>query len=61
MDEDGFFHGELGGKRGLVPSNFLREIEPHETRHAFTPDNAKEYGNQQTMLYSFQFLIQFQI
>ncbi len=23
MDEDGFFIGELGNKRGLVPSNFL--------------------------------------
>ncbi|XP_055328435.1 RIMS-binding protein 2-like isoform X2 [Paramacrobiotus metropolitanus] len=25
MDEDGFFEGELNGKRGLVPSNFLRD------------------------------------
>ena len=25
MDEDGFFMGELHGRRGLVPSNFLTE------------------------------------
>ena len=25
MDEDGFYSGELGGVRGLVPSNFLQE------------------------------------
>ena len=25
MDEDGFFSGELGGVRGLVPSNFLQD------------------------------------
>lgn len=27
MDEDGFYIGELNGKRGLVPSNFLQPIE----------------------------------
>ena len=26
MDDDGFFMGELGGRRGLVPSNFLTDI-----------------------------------
>ena len=26
MDEDGFYFGELNGKRGLVPSNFLQHI-----------------------------------
>ena len=26
MDDDGFFMGELNGKRGLVPSNFLTDI-----------------------------------
>ena len=25
MDEDGFYSGELGGVRGLVPSNFLQD------------------------------------
>lgn len=25
MDEDGFYEGELNGKRGLVPSNYLRD------------------------------------
>jgi len=28
MDDDGFFMGELGGRRGLVPSNFLTDIPP---------------------------------
>ena len=28
MDEDGFFYGEHNGKRGLVPSNFLKEAPP---------------------------------
>lgn len=27
MDEDGFYIGELNGKRGLVPSNFLQPID----------------------------------
>jgi hypothetical protein len=27
MDEDGFYLGELNGKRGLVPSNFLQPIQ----------------------------------
>ena len=26
MDDDGFFMGELKGKRGLVPSNFLTDV-----------------------------------
>lgn len=25
MDDDGFYMGELGGHRGLVPSNFLQD------------------------------------
>lgn len=25
MDEDGFYEGELNGRRGLVPSNYLRD------------------------------------
>ncbi|XP_035213152.1 RIMS-binding protein 2-like isoform X2 [Stegodyphus dumicola] len=36
VDEDGFYMGELNGVKGLVPSNFLREmpIEEDEKRHA---------------------------
>ena len=26
MDDDGFFVGELNGRRGLVPSNFLTDV-----------------------------------
>merc|ERR1719186_716458 len=26
MDDDGFYMGEIGGRRGLVPSNFLTDI-----------------------------------
>lgn len=29
MDEDGFFMGEINGKRGLVPSNFLQPFDPN--------------------------------
>lgn len=25
MDDDGFYMGEMNGRRGLVPSNFLQE------------------------------------
>ena len=25
MDEDGFYLGEINGRRGLVPSNFLQD------------------------------------
>merc|ERR1719266_1730256 len=28
MDDDGFFMAELGGRRGLVPSNFLTDLPP---------------------------------
>ena len=28
MDDDGFFMGELNGRRGLVPSNFLTDVPP---------------------------------
>jgi len=28
MDDDGFYMGELSGRRGLVPSNFLTDIPP---------------------------------
>ena len=28
MDDDGFYMGELGGMRGLVPSNFLTDLPP---------------------------------
>ncbi len=27
-DEDGFYIGEIGGRRGLVPSNFLQDRPP---------------------------------
>lgn len=27
MDEDGFYLGELNGRRGLVPSNFLEPMQ----------------------------------
>lgn len=30
MDEDGFYMGELDGIRGLVPSNFLQDADPHQ-------------------------------
>ena len=28
MDDDGFFMGEINGRRGLVPSNFLTDVPP---------------------------------
>ena len=28
MDDDGFYMGELNGRRGLVPSNFLTDVPP---------------------------------
>ena len=35
MDDDGFFMGELGGRRGLVPSNFLTDLPPgYRAAHA---------------------------
>ena len=30
MDEDGFFMGELNNQRGLVPGNFIRELQPDQ-------------------------------
>eukprot|EP00057_Strongylocentrotus_purpuratus_P021727 XP_011676201.1 PREDICTED: RIMS-binding protein 2 isoform X5 [Strongylocentrotus purpuratus] len=40
MDDDGFFVGELRGKRGLVPSNFLEEvsdIDSSTTSRSYSP------------------------
>lgn len=36
MDDDGFYYGELAGRRGLVPSNFLQEAggPPAPGRHS---------------------------
>lgn len=31
MDEDGFYMGELNGRRGLVPSNYL---QPYSSKHS---------------------------
>ncbi|XP_078681947.1 RIMS-binding protein 2-like isoform X1 [Branchiostoma floridae x Branchiostoma belcheri] len=39
MDEDGFFMGEMGGRRGLVPSNFLEDL---------SSDQADNYAPQPT-------------
>ena len=33
MDDDGFYMGEIDGVRGLVPSNFLQEVEEYEDGH----------------------------
>jgi hypothetical protein len=35
MDDDGFFMGELHGRRGLVPSNFLTDVPTSYMRAAF--------------------------
>lgn len=32
MDEDGFYLGELNGKRGLVPSNFLQPLHDQDNQ-----------------------------
>jgi hypothetical protein len=34
MDDDGFYMGELNGRRGLVPSNFLKPIDPNKEKYA---------------------------
>jgi hypothetical protein len=35
MDDDGFFMGELNGRRGLVPSNFLTDVPASYKRAAY--------------------------
>lgn len=35
MDDDGFYLGELNGRRGLVPSNFLEPIQTSEQDHSY--------------------------
>ena len=41
--EDGFYFGELNGKKGLVPSNFVTETDSHtmETIRGPTPDKPR--------------------
>ncbi len=42
MDEDGFYLGELNGKRGLVPSNFLQPIQnqnDQEQHHSYNQND----------------------
>ncbi|XP_041456738.1 RIMS-binding protein 2-like isoform X2 [Lytechinus variegatus] len=51
MDEDGFFMGELRGKRGLVPSNFLEEvsdIDSSTTSHSYSPAFNRNKENKQS-------------
>jgi len=28
--QDGFFHGEMAGKRGLVPACFVQDVSPEK-------------------------------
>jgi len=37
VDFDGFYRGELDGRRGLVPSNFLRTAPPPDDRRPAGP------------------------
>ena len=46
MDDDGFFMGELGGRRGLVPSNFLTDLPPGYRAHAQTGQGPRVLGQQ---------------
>ena len=48
MDDDGFFMGELNGRRGLVPSNFLTDVPSgyifmEQNQHSFP--NAPQYNS----------------
>lgn len=56
MDEDGFYAGQLesNGRRGLVPSNFLREISRSNLNEASCPLNGVEadsYDSRRKTLY----------
>ena len=45
MDDDGFYMGEITGRRGLVPSNFLTDIPS-----GFDPSKASFRHNQPRVL-----------
>jgi len=44
MDDDGFFMGELHGRRGLVPSNFLTDVPTSYMRSAYV-DSVSDTGS----------------
>ncbi|GIX90626.1 hypothetical protein CDAR_400863 [Caerostris darwini] len=44
VDEDGFYMGELNGVKGLVPSNFLREVQMDEEVKRHTGGRPKGQG-----------------
>jgi len=48
MDDDGFFMAELGGRRGLVPSNFLTDIPPgyDPTKNIYRQSQPRVLGQQ---------------
>ncbi|XP_051956486.1 RIMS-binding protein 2 isoform X2 [Xyrauchen texanus] len=45
IDEDGFYHGELNGHRGLVPSNFLEEV-PDDVE-VYLTDSPSHHGQEE--------------
>lgn len=59
MDEDGFYLGELNGRRGLVPSNFLQPIQQsqHEQdMYQNEPKHSNRYGDSLKVLTNFKFI-----
>ena len=45
MDEDGFYVGEIGGQRGLVPSNFLQEAPGNGPSNGSSRRGGRDYQN----------------
>lgn len=46
IDADGFFMGDLGGKQGLVPSNYLKELDEFDNRSSpLTSSQSKDSVN----------------
>ncbi|KAM3933650.1 peripheral-type benzodiazepine receptor-associated protein 1 isoform 5-T5 [Leptodactylus fuscus] len=46
MDEDGFYYGELNGRRGLVPSNYL-EVSQTQIAESKCPEVANKKGEKE--------------
>ena len=59
MDDDGFYIGEIGGARGLVPSNFLAEAPPQVGENSARKHFQRKMRSRDQIVFYIHFLLEF--